>query len=194
MPSSDDESAHLWAWLLEDEQDDPEGASELPRVRAMLPVVDMSTFGYGERAIKGLTPSDAGLAALLASVTVGDDKHAGKKPTQPAAEAEADDEYAGITRGLSDNARSVIFFLHENTAYDRASKYARDDIACELGLSSNQLRVVFRKLAKQSPALFESKEGRGGGIWLTPAGKAVGERIPPQTCRQFKPVPKANWH
>jgi hypothetical protein len=114
-------------------------------------------------------------------------------PAGTQAEA-ADDEYADIARRLSDNARSVIRFLHDYTAYDRSSRYPQADIASELGLSPSQLRVVFRRLAKQSPVLFESKEGRGGGTWLTPAGKSVAERIPPQTCRQFKPVITANSH
>jgi hypothetical protein len=108
--------------------------------------------------------------------------------------APVDDEYAAITRGLSDNAQSVLRFLLDNDAVELARKYPQGDIADELGLPRDAVRVVRRRLAKLDCRLIETKEGRAGGIWLSPAGKAVAAQIPPQSCRQFKPQLKANWH
>lgn len=100
--------------------------------------------------------------------------------------ATVDDMYATIARDLSDNSRSLLRFLDVNAAYDCAGRYPQADIADELGVTTDALRVARRQIAKLALQLIESKEGSGGGIWLSPAGKKVAARIPPETCRQIE--------
>jgi hypothetical protein len=107
-----------------------------------------------------------------------------------------DDEYFAIVRSLSDNARDVLRFLFDNTVVDRASRYPKPDMADELGLTLGQVRVVCRNLAAGSLGIrmLESMSGHGGGIWLSPPGVEVAKRIPPQTCRHFKPQSTPKRH
>lgn len=104
----------------------------------------------------------------------------------PAGEqAEAvDDEYAGIARRLSDNARSMLRYLLVVTALDRASCFDLNGIASDLELSRDAVRSARREVGSIKPPLLESARGRGNGVWLSPAGRLVAERIPPSTCRQ----------
>jgi len=95
-----------------------------------------------------------------------------------------DDEYAVIARGLSNNARSVLRFLLVVTAFDRASCYDLSGIATDLELSHDSVRSARREIGAVSPKLLESARGRGNGVWLSPGGKLVAERIPPSSCRQ----------
>ena len=107
--------------------------------------------------------------------------------TSPPADKQAeagDDEYAGIARRLSNNARSMLRYLLVVTAFDRASCFDLNGIAIELELSVDAVRSARREIGDISPNLLESARGRGNGMWLSPAGKLVAERIPPSTCRQ----------
>jgi hypothetical protein len=181
IPQGDADSRELWRRRIEQQQRHREDSLRHRRLR------DEAETARLQREAARLQLQRLAAGTLAAPPSAVPD-------TAPPPAEVADDEPTRISRGLSDNARSVIRFLHQNTAYDRASRYSQADAASELGLSPSQLRVVFRRLAKQSPVLFESKEGRGGGTWLTPVGKAVAERIPPESCRQFKPMLKANSH
>ena len=107
-----------------------------------------------------------------------------------------DDEYSFIARRLSDNDRDVLKFLSDHQAIDRASRYVKSDMADELGLTLGQVRVVCRNVTakKLGVDLLENQHGNGGGIWLSPTGIAVAERIPPQTCRHFTPQSKPKRH
>ena len=137
---------------------------------------------------RGLLPKPVPLTPIMNRVP------AGSSSVNSAAVVPADDEHATIARGLSDNARSVLRFLLDNDAVDLAQRYPKGDIADELGLPRDAVRVVRRRLAKLARGLIESKDGRGGGIWLSPAGKKVAAQISPQSCRQYKPQLKLNRH
>jgi hypothetical protein len=103
----------------------------------------------------------------------------GRSPTEAVG-----DEYDGIARRLSDNARSVLRYLLVMTAFDRASRVAQHGVADDLRLSFGAVRTACREIRRISPELLESVSGRKGGVWLTPTGKLVAERIDPRTCRQ----------
>jgi hypothetical protein len=95
-----------------------------------------------------------------------------------------DQKLAGIVRGLSNNARSMMRFLLISKAFCRASAFTLDGIADELKLSNDAVRVARRCINSSTPKLLESARGPGGGVWLTPTGERVASMVPPETCLQ----------
>jgi hypothetical protein len=104
--------------------------------------------------------------------------------------APVDDEHATIARGLSDNERSVLRFLLDHNAVDCPRRYPQADIAEELGMSKWKIQWCRKTIGNLAHKLIESKDGRGGGVWLSPVGAKVASRIQPQTCLQFRPTLK----
>jgi len=96
------------------------------------------------------------------------------KPTLPEAEA----PFATIEEPLGNRAILVLIAMLEMGAFDSDSKRTTEEIAIKaLGNSSdaNSLKGVMADLSTRR--LIDSKTGRGGGCWLTSAGRARAEKL-----------------
>lgn len=127
----------------------------------LLPVVDMSTFDPP----KGIVPTEAGTAALLAAVTFRDDKHARKKPTHPAAEAEAVTNGAvaggGVVPFVKPKRRTggvevLDMIIAKLTEHHR---YADDSCLNDVPIGNNELASAVKVSKSTASAFFKEKFG-----------------------------------
>jgi len=105
-------------------------------------------------------------------------------PPNPKPMTPDQDRLAGIVRRLSNNSRSMLRLLLLHEAFCHASLVTLQYVAEELEISADAVRAANRAIREVSLSLLESKTGRGGGVWLTPTGKAVALLVPPETCLQ----------
>lgn len=77
---------------------------------------------------------------------------------------------------LSDLQLNILVALYDCDAFDPDSRKSQDILASPSGTDSPEsLKKPFSQLRKLG--LIQSRQGRGGGSWLTPLGKARAEKF-----------------
>jgi hypothetical protein len=97
------------------------------------------------------------------------DNRRGENFLEPAAELNA---------GLSHRQYDILKALYQLKAFTSDSRQTTATIACEAEgkhVNPESFKVPLAQLRYRT--LVESKSGRGGGIWLTPAGKVLIRRV-----------------
>jgi hypothetical protein len=72
---------------------------------------------------------------------------------------------------LSDRQRGALLLLHEKGAIDADTRQRADDVLRGLGGDRSSVKAALADLAQRG--LTASRTGRGGGCWLTPAGRRL---------------------